>query len=71
MIFEFPSARKFSYVRRSFGNGGSLRDDPKNGCEGDYRTARFVISFFFFVPQDSQLSLSLSLGKPGSYFFFK
>ena len=46
MIFEFPSARKFSYARRSFGNGGSLRDDPKNSCEGDYRNGRFVIYFF-------------------------
>ena len=56
MIFGFPSARKFSYVRRSFGNGGSLRDDPKNSCEGDYRNGRFV-------------SVVLSPWKPGSYFF--
>ena len=64
MIFEFPSARKFSYVRRSFGHGGSLRDDPKDGCEGDYRNERFVIYFFClpglpvvrcFVPRETRL----------------
>ena len=69
MIFEFPSARKFLYLRRSFGNGGSLRDDPKNSCEGDYRNVRFVIYFFCppglpvvhcFVPRESRLLLFLN-----------
>ena len=55
-------------VRRSFGNEGSLRDDPNNGCEGDYRNERFVIYFFCppglpvvlcFVPRETRLLLLL------------
>ena len=64
MIFEFPSARKCSYVRRSFGNEGSLRDHSKNSCGGNYRNGRFVIYFFCppgllvvrcFVPRETRL----------------
>ena len=68
MIFEFPSARKFSYVRRSFGNGGSLRDDPKNSCEGDYSNGRFVI-YFFLSPRAPSCPLFCPSGNQALIFF--
>ena len=38
-------AAVFSIVtQRSTPGGGALRDDTKNGCEGDYPHARHIIS---------------------------
>ena len=50
-------------VKRSFGNGGSLRDDPNNGCKGDYR------NLLFLSPRTPSCPLFCHLGNPALIFF--
>ena len=68
MIFEFPSARKFAYVRRSFGNGGSLHDDPKKRLRRRLPQQK-IRNFLFLSPRTPSCPLFCPSGNQALFFF--